>query len=327
MPIRKIRAIRPAVRVLVTGGAGFIGSHIVEALLLTGHEVAVLDNLSSGRRENVPAAARFYQVDLRDREATSRVFSDFGPQRVCHQAAQASVAISVREPHLDADINLIGGLNLLDACTARGSQVERVVFASTGGAIYGEVPEGHRAGENTAPSPISPYAIHKLAFEYHLEVYRTHRQLPATTLRYANVYGPRQDPHGEAGVVAIFFDRVLARQALRVNARRVAGDAGCVRDYVFVSDVARANLLALDGGLKETVLNVGTGTETSTQELAQQIIRVVGQEVPLEFGPLRPGDIERSLLDPTRTQAALGALVSLADGLRKTYEFYAQRQR
>jgi UDP-glucose 4-epimerase len=310
---------------LVTGGAGFIGSHVVEALLLTGHEVAVLDNLASGRRENVPAAARFYQVDLRDRDATLRVFSDFGPQAVSHQAAQASVAVSVREPVLDADVNLIGGLNLLDACTAANARVERVVFASTGGAIYGEVAEGRRADETTAPAPISPYAIHKLAFEYHLGVYARHRQLRSTILRYANVYGPRQDPHGEAGVVAIFFDSVLAGRALRVNARRTAGDPGCVRDYVFVSDVARANLLALSGQLNEPLINVGTGDATTTLELAQQVVARTGRQVPIEFGPARAGDVERSVLDPTRTCQALGPLVTLADGLSKTYDFYAER--
>lgn len=315
------------VRVLVTGGAGFIGSHVVEQMLAKDHEVAVIDNLSTGRRENVPKAARFYEVDLRDRDATFHAVGDFRPDAISHQAAQASVAISVREPRLDAEVNVIGGLNLLDACTQAGAAVGRVVFASTGGAIYGEVPEGARATEGTQPSPISPYAIHKLTFEQLLGVYRTHRGLQSTVLRYANVYGPRQDPHGEAGVVAIFFDAVLAGKAIRVNARRETGDAGCVRDYVYVSDVARANVLALTGGVKEPTLNVGSGTATTTQELGSAIATIVGKQVPVDVGPPRAGDLERSVLDSTLTERYLGQLVTLEAGLRNTHAFYAERGR
>src|SRR5450755_4291243 len=232
-------------RVLVSGGAGFIGSHIVLGALTEGHTVAVLDNLSSGKRSNIPAEVPLFEVDLRDRAAVRAALAEFQPELVSHQAAQASVAVSVREPHLDAEINVMGGLNLLDACVAL--KVKKVVFASTGGAIYGEVPDGQRAAEDTRPAPISPYAISKLAFEQLLDVYRSHHGLGSTVLRYANVYGPRQDPHGEAGVIAIFFDTVLKGGSLRVNARKTEGDAGCVRDYVYVSDVARANLAALAG--------------------------------------------------------------------------------
>lgn len=310
-------------RVLVSGGAGFIGSHVVEALLADGHEVAVLDNLSTGRRENIPQAARFYEVDLRNREATHKAVADFRPTSVSHQAAQASVAISVREPSLDAAVNVMGGLNLLDACTEVGG-VERVVFASTGGAIYGEVPEGTRATESTPAQPLSPYAIHKLTFEQLLSVYRTHRGLVTTTLRYANVYGPRQDPHGEGGVVAVFFDSALAGRSLRINARRQQGDAGCLRDYVYVSDVVRMNLLAMAGQLNDPIVNVGTGTTTTTDELARAIIELSGRQVPLESSPPRAGDIERSVLDPTLALRYLGRLVDLASGLRATHEFYAR---
>ena len=310
-------------RVLVTGGAGFIGSHIVDGLLEQGQEVAVLDNLSTGKRENVPRGAALFEIDLRDRAAVFGVVRDFRPDVVSHQAAQASVAISVRDPRLDAEINLIGGINLLDACTAEGTRIERLVFASTGGAIYGEVPEGERATESFVPFPESPYAIHKYAFERQLFVYRKHRDLVSTVLRYANVYGPRQDPHGEAGVVAIFFDAILAGNPVRVNARKRVGDDGCVRDYVYVSDVAAANSLALAGKISEPVINVGTGKPTTTRALADAIYAVAGRRGEVQFGPMRPGDVERSVLDPALTERTLGRLLTLEEGLTKTHAFYA----
>jgi UDP-glucose 4-epimerase len=239
---------------------------------------------------------------------------------VTHQAAQASVAISVREPAKDASVNVIGGLNLLDACT-KDAKVERFVFASTGGAIYGEVAEGTRATEETIPVPISPYAIHKFTFEMLLAVYRRERGLTATTLRYANDYGPRQDPHGEAGVVAIFFGLLLAGKPLRVNARAKEGDDGCVRDYVYVSEVAQANMLALGGRVSEPILNVGTGNPTSTKELAQAILAVGGKDVGTVAGAYRPGDLERSVLDRTKLSRYLPEAPELTRGLRETYDF------
>lgn len=311
-------------RVLVTGGAGFIGSHIVDALLASGHEVGVLDDLSTGRRDNVARDAVFFECDLKNADRTRAVVSDFRPDTVCHQAAQASVAISMRDPRRDAEVNVLGGINLLDACTAPRSGVSRVVFASTGGAIYGEVPEGTRADEHTPPRPASPYAIHKLAFEQLLSVYRT-RGVLTTVLRYANVYGPRQDPHGEAGVVAIFFDAARSGARPRVNARKVAGDAGCVRDYVYVSDVARANLLSLEGKVEEPVLNIGTGRATTTLDLARSVLRQVGREVAIDSGPPRIGDLECSVLDATLSVRYLGAPVSLEEGLEHTGKFYASR--
>lgn len=310
-------------KILVTGGAGFIGSHVIEALRGNGHEVAALDNLSTGRRENLASDVPLYEVDLRDRAATFRAISDFRPEVVSHQAAQASVTISVRDPRLDAEVNLVGGLNLLDACTELRAPVERLVFASTGGAIYGEVPEVQCADEDTPPKPMSPYAIHKLAFEQLLAVYAVHRGLKNTVLRYANVYGPRQDPHGEAGVVAIFFDRARDAVALCVNGRKEAGDEGCVRDYVFVSDVARANLLALSGDIREAVLNIGTGVPTTTRVLAETIRQISHGEAKIAFGPPRAGDLERSVLDPTRAVRVLGPLVSLEEGLQRTHAHYA----
>ena len=307
-------------RVLVTGGAGFIGSHVVEGAMAEGHTVSVLDNLSSGKRSNIPDGVRLFEVDLRNRAAVLSVLSELRPEVVSHQAAQASVAVSVREPYLDTEINVMGGLNLLDACVAL--KVKKVVFASTGGAIYGEVPDGQRASEDTRPAPISPYAISKLSFEQLLDVYRTHHGLDSAVLRYGNVYGPRQDPHGEAGVVAIFFDRTLIGETLRINAMRSEGDPGCVRDYVYVGDVARANLAALSNRLPDRVTNVGTGVPVTTRELAQQISSICGRELRSVVGPPRAGDIERSVLDPSRFQRSLGQTLPLAEGLRHTFEWY-----
>lgn len=312
-------------KVLVTGGAGFIGSHVVDALLGSGHEVAALDNLSTGHRENLPATVKLYQADLRDRAATFAVISDFRPDAVSHQAAQASVAVSVKDPRLDAEVNVIGGLNLLDACTEADVAVERFVFASTGGAIYGEVPEGTRAREDSAPKPVSPYAIHKLTFEQLLAVYAVHRGLNYTVLRYANVYGPRQDPHGEAGVVGIFFSAASGGRPLCVNARKESGDDGCVRDYVFVSDVARANVHALSGAISQRAINIGTGIPTTTRMLAESIRELSAREVPIHFGAFRAGDLERSLLDPTLAERVLGRLVPLKEGLTQTHAYYAAR--
>jgi UDP-glucose 4-epimerase len=259
---------------------------------------------------------RFYLTDLRDREATLRAFQDFRPEVVSHQAAQASVVVSLREPRLDAEINMLGGLNVLDACVATG--VRRLVFASTGGAIAGEVAEGEWAREDVVPKPISPYAIHKLALEQLLAVYSTHRGLETRILRYSNVYGPRQDPHGEAGVIAVFIDAARSARPLGVNGLRVMGDAGCLRDYVFVADVARMNVLALAGTLAEPIANVCTGIGTTTRELAVLVARAVGREVPIESRPPRPGDIGLSVLDPTLTERYLGDLVGLEQGLVRT---------
>ncbi len=312
-------------RVLVTGGAGFIGSHVVEQALGAGFEVAVLDNFSTGKRHNVPSGVPVFEVDLRDRDATFAALADFAPELVSHQAAQASVPLSIRDPRSDADVNLIGGINLLDACTASGSSTRRVVFASTGGAIYGEVPEGERASEGFAPVPKSPYGVHKLAFEQLLGIYRDHRGLACSVLRYANVYGPRQDPHGEAGVVAVFFDAALASRKLTVFARREPGDGGCIRDYVYVGDVARANLLALEGKLPHAVTNVASGSATSTQQLAEVVLSLSGSPSTIEQGPARPGDIERSLLDAQRLEQTLGTPTSLSAGLAETARWYGAR--
>ncbi len=306
--------------ILVTGGAGFIGSHVADALLAAGHEVVVADDLSSGRRSNVPAAAVFAELDIRDREALRALFERHRFDAICHQAAQTSVSVSTREPIRDAEINVIGALNLLELARERGT--ERFVFASTGGAIYGEVPPGDAADESVRPQPISPYACSKLAFEGYVAAYRHEHGLNATVLRYANVYGPRQDPHGEAGVVAIFSQRVAAGEPIRVNAMRELGDDGCIRDYVSVRDVVRANLAALDGRLEAKVLNVGTGVGTSTRDLATSIQRALGSEVAVTDGPRRAGDLERSVLRP---HDALPPTVDLDAGIAETAAWFRDR--
>jgi len=312
-------------RVLISGGAGFIGSHIVAQAVAAGFEVAVLDNLSTGKRENVPPGVKLFTVDLRDRDATLGALRDFDPELVSHQAAQASVPISMRDPRLDAEVNVIGGINLLDACTAPKSRVQKCVFASTGGAIYGEVADGQRASESFPLEPKSPYGIHKLTFEKLLAVYGQSRGLSHTVLRYANVYGPRQDPHGEAGVVAIFFDAALAAKTLTVFAKKSEGDGGCIRDYVYVGDAARANLLAMQGKLPHAVMNVGSGHATTTLELARQIVSLTGSISSIEQGGVRAGDIERSLLDVSRFEQTLGPVTPLAAGLAETARWYRER--
>ncbi|HVY27094.1 MAG TPA: NAD-dependent epimerase/dehydratase family protein [Polyangiaceae bacterium] len=310
-------------RVLVTGGAGFIGSHVVAQALSGGHEPSVLDNFSTGKRENVPPGVRVFECDLRDREATARAIREARPDVVSHQAAQASVPVSMKDPRLDAEVNLLGGLNLLEAC--RASQVKHVVFASTGGAIYGEVPEGERADESSPCRPQSPYGIHKLAFEQLLGVYASAYGLKSSVLRYANVYGPRQDPHGEAGVVAIFFNQARAGRPLQIFSRRASKDGGCVRDYTFVADVARANLLAMTGAVPHPLLNVASGQPTTTLELAQQILALTGSTSPLVHAAPRLGDIERSLLASQRFEQTLGTPTPLAVGLAETARYYLEQ--
>lgn len=312
-------------RLLITGGAGFIGSHLAEHSLANGWQVAIVDDLSSGRRENVPPSAHFHHVDIRDADALQQVFTAFQPDLVSHQAAQASVSVSVREPQRDAAINVIGSLNVLQCCTKTG--VKHLVFASTGGAIYGEVPEGTRAGIQTTPVPLSPYACSKFAVEKYLEAARREHGLNYTVLRYANVYGPRQDPHGEAGVVAIFCNRMLANQPVQVFARRQQGDPGCIRDYVYIRDVVRANLAAMQGRIPDRILNVGTGAETNTLQLAQHLKSLLSSRSEIQFGPIRPGDVERSLLDADRLTELLGPTVPVVEGLAETAAWFQLQKR
>lgn len=302
-------------RLLVTGGAGFIGSHVVETALQQGWEVAALDDLSSGSRDNLPEGVQLFTVDVRDAAAVARAVAEFRPTVISHQAAQASVSVSVKEPLLDASVNITGGLNVLDAARAHG--VQRVVFASTGGAIYGEIAEGERATELSPARPYSPYATSKLAFETYLSTYEQQYGLSYSVLRYANVYGPRQNPHGEAGVVAIFATRLIDNQDIAINARKETGDDGCIRDYVYVGDVARANMAAALGKTPK-VLNIGTGIPVSTRMLAEQLAQVMRVNPTLRFAPPRIGDLERSVIDPSSYNDVIGDLTSLEEGLEHT---------
>lgn len=307
-------------RALVSGGAGFIGSHLTDALLARGAAVAVLDNLATGRRERVAPSAQFFQVDLRDGEAVRAAVRQFRPTHVFHQAAQASVKVSVDDPVHDAAVNIIGGLHLLEA--ARGAGVERIVFASTGGALYGEVPENRAATEQWPLLPKSPYGASKAAFERYLDVYRRNFGLRSTVLRYANVYGPRQDPHGEAGVVAIFIGRLLRGEPVTLFARREPGDEGCVRDYVYVDDVVAANLLAAEARL-EGAYNVGTGVGTTTRQVLAAVEAALSVHAEIVAAPPRPGDLERSVVDASGLRAAgWRPGVSFAEGIRRTVEWF-----
>lgn len=311
-------------RVLVTGGAGFIGSHIADAALAAGHEVLIVDDLSSGRRENLPSKARFVELDIRKGDELTGVLADFKPEVVSHQAAQTSVSVSTREPVRDADINVIGTIRLLDAAVATG--VSRMIFASTGGAIYGEVPEDERRKESDIATPLSPYACSKFAVEAYLRCYLHERGLKSTVLRYANVYGPRQDPHGEAGVVAIFAQRLLKGQPIQVNAKKAPGDDGCVRDYVFVEDVVRANLAAMHGQITAPVVNVCTGVGTATRKLASELSRLLEKQSQVNDGPRRAGDVERSVLDPSLCLSVLNHVTPLDVGLKHTADWFAQQR-
>jgi UDP-glucose 4-epimerase len=310
-------------RIIVTGGAGFIGSHIADALLNEGHQVLVLDDLSTGSRKNVPESASFVQTDVREANAVERVVNEFQPDAVCHQAAQTSVSVSTREPVRDAMVNIIGSINLLEACVRH--RVKRVVFASTGGAIYGEVPGDQRATIDWAPAPLSPYACAKLAVERYLHMFQHEHGLVYTILRYANVYGPRQDPYGEAGVVAIFTDRLLRNEPIQINARHETGDSGCIRDYVFVRDVVRANLLALSGKLPVPIVNICTGEPTTTLELAKTLENAVGTKAEMRYGPRRAGDLVRSVL-ATNLPDLVSATVTLQQGLAETVAWFKSRK-
>ncbi|MEZ4379473.1 MAG: NAD-dependent epimerase/dehydratase family protein [Gemmatimonadales bacterium] len=301
--------------VCVTGGAGFIGSHIAEAYLAAGWSVTCLDDLSRGKREQVPAGARFVEADIRSREA-HELLADGGFDVLNHQAAQIDVRVSVEDPATDASINLVGFANLL-AGAAKG-RVSRVVFASSGGVVYGD-PAVIPTPEPTATLPISPYGVSKLASEHYLRVLGTLGGFEGVALRYANVYGPRQDPKSEAGVVSIFVSRVLAGQGLTIF-----GDGEQTRDYVYVGDVARASVLAsglacVQRGdrLDVPAFNIATGTETTVNGLARHVMDALGREVPVEHAAARPGELVRSCLDISKADRELGwrPEVPFAEGL------------
>ena len=310
-------------RVLVTGGAGFIGSHVADAFLGAGWAVTIIDNLSRGRMQNVPAGADFLRMDVGSVEARE-VVASCRFDAICHHAAQVDVRVSVADPILDAEENILALLNVLEG--ARECGTKRFILVSSGGVVYGERKPPHA---ETAPKlPLSPYGVGKLAGEHYLACYSQLYGLEGVTLRYSNVYGPRQDPHGEAGVVAIFGNRLREGRPVLVY-----GDGEQTRDYVFVSDVARANLLAAeadlpppDGTIDARAFNIGTGVETSVNALAAAMIQASGVRVDVEHAPPRAGELLASALVVEKAGRGLGWVprVGLADGLRATYEWIAK---
>ena len=307
-------------KILVTGGAGFIGSHIVDKFIETGHEVVVVDNLSSGNLENINPNAKFYEIDIRDKKL-EEVFLQEKPDIIDHHAAQISVPVSVQKPIFDGDVNALGFLNILQNCVR--FRIKKVVFISSGGAIYGEAEE-YPTTENYEPQPLSPYAIHKFISEKYLQYYRYHFGLNYTVLRYANVFGPRQVPHGEAGVVSIFITNMRDGKQCRLNAFEDEPD-GMIRDYVFVKDVVEANFLALEKG-ESKAFNIGTNLETTTGEL----FREVSKQMKYDLDPIRmearPGDLRRSCLNVEKAKKKLGwkAKYSLQEGIKETIEFFVK---
>jgi UDP-glucose 4-epimerase len=301
-------------RVLVTGGAGFIGGHSCRMLLERGHEVAAADDLSSGRRENVPAGAALHTVDVRSTSLVSLI-ERFKPDAVLHLAAQMDVRRSVADPLFDASVNVLGTLNALEA--SRRAGVRRFVLASSGGAIYGEQ-EVFPATESHAQNPASPYGVSKLCGEKYLELSSRAHGISTLSLRYANVYGEAQNPRGEAGVVAIFLHKMLSGGEPVIN-----GDGGQTRDFVHVEDVARINCAAVESQ-EPGALNVGTGRETSVNEIAQVLAQAVGWTRPIPHGPAKPGEQRRSVIDATAARQRLGwePRLEIRQGLLRTAEWF-----
>jgi UDP-glucose 4-epimerase len=315
-------------KALITGGAGFIGSHVADRFLAAGYEVHILDNLSSGRRENLPAEATLHYLDVRSSEA-AKLASDRSFDVIAHLAAQIDVRKSVADPRFDADVNVAGTLNLLEAIRSRGEDANcRLVFISTGGALYGDIAAA-ASDELTPKNPDAPYGIAKLSAELYAAYYGRVHKIESVVLRLGNVYGPRQDPHGEAGVVSIFCGRLLAGEPITIF-----GNGHQTRDYVFVTDVARAVFMAATakvppaGPVDARAFNIATGVGTSVLDLAREIGRIAGGEPKVNHAPERRGEVLASVLDCTKAKKLLGwqPETTLASGLEQTYAWFRARK-
>jgi len=304
-------------KIMVTGGAGFIGSHVVDALVREGHAVVVVDDLSMGRRDHVHPAARFHQVDIRRRDAMEKVFRAERPEVINHHAAQGNLRRSMTEPSFDASVNILGSLVLIELSLAY--RIKGFVYVSSGGAVYGE-PQRLPVDEDHPIRPMSAYGVSKYSVEQYLDMFRSEQGLDYTILRYANVYGPRQDPRGEAGVVAIF-----SRQMLAGERPTIFGDGTKTRDYVYVDDIVRANLLATaQKRAVGRVYNLGLGSEVSDRQIFELVRSSVGVTMEPILTAKRPGEIDRICLDPSRAKAELGwePSIPLEEGVGRTVEFY-----
>jgi UDP-glucose 4-epimerase len=306
------------VRVLVTGGAGFIGSHVVDAYIAAGHDVVVVDDLSTGHSEHLHSRARFYQLDIRNSKL-DEIFAGERPEIVSHQAARANVRESLERPLLYADVNVLGSLNILECCRRHG--VSKVIYASTGGAVYGE-PRTLPVTEDHPINPLDPYGASKHHVEHYLDLYRANFGINFTVLRYPNVYGPRQDAHGEAGVIAIFTRQMLERGQPVIN-----GSGEQQRDFVYVSDVACANVLALGHGANQ-VYNLGSGVGTSVNRVFDVLAQLTGYDRPAVRRPSKQGEVFRVYLDASRARAELGWVtqMDLETGLALTVRCFEQHQ-
>lgn len=301
-------------KILVSGGAGFIGSNLVDALIQDGYEVAIIDNLATGLKENINPKAKFFEVDISSFKAVDKVFEEFQPEAVFHLAAQASVRKSVENPSKDVETNVIGTVNLLKACQAHGTK--KFIFSSTGGALYGDdVPRP--TNEEANISPISPYGLDKFFGEKYIGYFKSNSDLQTVVLRYANVYGPKQNPKGEAGVIAIFADKMLKDEPIMVY-----GDGSSSRDYIYVGDVVGANLAALKSTVSNAY-NISTGEETSIRELVDKIKKIIDSNSQVQYKEGRSGELQASCLDNTRAKLELGwsPKVDLDEGIKKTVEY------
>ncbi len=303
-------------KILVTGGAGFIASHVSDLYIKEGHEVAILDNLSTGKEEFVNPKAQFFQADIRDQEQIKKIINDFQPDVINHHAAHIQVGYSVENPQFDAENNILGLLNIMQAAKDHG--VKKVMMASTGGAMYGNKPTPFN--EEMKEEPLSPYGVSKRAGELYLNYYHELYDIPYIALRYSNVYGPRQNPHGESGVIAIFSEMIAEGKQPVIN-----GDGTHTRDYVYVADVARANLLALDSDFVGEV-NIGTAREISTNDVFRQVVAEFEVNVEEQHGPARPGEQVTSSLDYSKAKDVLGwePTVKFEEGVKRVVEWYTR---